>query len=374
MNLLEEEGVEKETNEGNEIVKPFDPTLINIETKTPSLDTLIKRIERNSIQMDTSTYFQRKDDLWDLEKQSRLIESILIRFPLPAFFFDASDDNHWLIVDGLQRLSSIRNFVLKNYKLKNLEFLTQFNDFTFNELPINLRRVIEECQVVIYKIMPGTPIDVKFNIFRRINTGGLVLQAQEIRHALFQGKPAKFIQELAESKEFLDATNNSIKSNRMLDRDFANRFLCFYLFGVENYGKSDLDSFMSLALGAIYEKSDEEMGKIKCDFAKSMTLAKEIFGKNAFRKISHNFTNDRLNPINKALFDAISVQFSKLDEGEYQSLLNNKQKFTELFISSLNHNNTKNPFYESISSATGDKSRVSLRHKEILDIISKTIK
>ncbi|HRK59088.1 MAG TPA: DUF262 domain-containing protein, partial [Candidatus Kapabacteria bacterium] len=126
--------VEEEKIDINVVImeKPFDPTKINIETKTPSLDTLIKRIQRHHIQMDTTTYFQRKDDLWDIEQQSRLIESILIHFPLPAFFFDASDDDLWLVVDGLQRLSSIRNFCIekdpkKRLKLTNLEFLTQLN-------------------------------------------------------------------------------------------------------------------------------------------------------------------------------------------------------------------------------------------------------
>ena len=148
--------VEKEEVDSDETLmeKPFDPTKINIETKTPSLDTLIKRIERNEMQMDTTTYFQRQDDLWDKTKQSRLIESILIRFPLPAFFFDASDDNNWLIVDGLQRLSSIRNFcVTKELKLTNLEFLVQLNGKGWKDLSGDLKRIIEEAQVVIYKII-----------------------------------------------------------------------------------------------------------------------------------------------------------------------------------------------------------------------------
>jgi uncharacterized protein with ParB-like and HNH nuclease domain len=167
-----------------------------------------------------------------------LIESILIRFPLPAFFFDASDDNNWLVVDGLQRLSSIRNFCVekdpkKRLKLTNLEFLSHLNGETWDTLDEDLRRVIEESQVVIYKIMPGTPTDVKFNIFKRINTGGLILEPQEIRHALFQGKPADFIAELGKNIEFIKATQGKIKTHRMLDRDFANRFLGFYLFELQ---------------------------------------------------------------------------------------------------------------------------------------------
>ena len=274
------DGTEKEQidDQARLMEKPFDPTLIKIETKTPSLDTLIKRIERKSIQMNTETYFQRKDDLWDKTKQSRLIESILIRFPLPAFFFDASDDNNWLVVDGLQRLSSIRNFVVdKTQPLTNLEFLTHLNGKYWDDLPEDLQRVIEEAQVVIYKIMPGTPTDVKFNIFKRINTGGLILEPQEIRHALFQGRPATFIYELANFKEFKEATNYKIKSERMLDRDFANRFLGFYLLGIENYGTKefgyDLDSYMSKAMAEIYLKSEEDLANICNDFITSMKLA-----------------------------------------------------------------------------------------------------
>ena len=127
-NPSEDDAIEKELVDAEDLMmeKPFDPTKINIETKTPSLDTLIKRIERAEIQMDTTTYFQRQDDLWDVVKQSRLIESILIRFPLPAFFFDASDDNCWLVVDGLQRLSSIRNFCVTQ-TLKLTKFLFSFS-------------------------------------------------------------------------------------------------------------------------------------------------------------------------------------------------------------------------------------------------------
>lgn len=368
----------KESEDGTELEEidsslmymdqPFDPTKINIETKTPSLDTLIKRIERKSVQLNTESYFQRKDDLWDKEKQSRLIESILIQFPLPAFFFDASDDNNWLVVDGLQRLSSIRNFVVnKTLKLSNLEFLNQLNGKSWDDLSGDLQRIIEEAQVVIYKIMPGTPTDVKFNIFKRINTGGLVLAPQEIRHALFQGKPADFIHELASCSEFKDATNNKIKSNRMLDRDFVNRFLCFYLLGYENYSK-DLDSFMSKAMASINEKTDAELVKIRHDFKESMKLAREIFGLEAFRKVYGYYKIPP--PINKALFDAISVQFALLTDETRMFLLENKNEFQNMLKLTLS---TDEEFFISITSSTGDKNRVKLRHNTIKQIINNTL-
>lgn len=369
------DGTEKETDDNSLglMDKPFDPTLIKIETKTPSLDTLIKRIDRGTIQMDTSGYFQRQDDLWDKTKQSRLIESILIRFPLPAFFFDASDDNNWLIVDGLQRLSSIRNFVVdKKQVLTNLEFLTHLNGKRWDELSDDLQRVIEEAQVVIYKIMPGTPADVKFNIFKRINTGGLVLESQEIRHALFQGKPSKFISELANSEEFKKATRHKINTNRMLDRDFANRFLAFYEFGVENYGSKeygqDLDTFMSKAMSSVYDKTDYELDQIKLKFSEAMKLARAIFGKEAFRKVYSG--SKRLPPINKALFDALSTQLALLNDDEAAKLKVNKAILKQQLRKELSENDV---FFKSVTSSTGNKASTLYRHKKISDLIQNVI-
>lgn len=353
--------------------KPFDPTQIKVESKTPSLDTLIKRIKGGSIQMDTSNYFQRQDDLWDKGKQSRLIESILIRFPLPAFFFDASDDNNWLVVDGLQRLSSIRNFcVLKTLKLTNLEFLTHLNGKFWDDLSEDLHRVIEEAQVVIYKILPGTPTDVKFNIFKRINTGGLILEPQEIRHALFQGTPSDFMTELARTKEFIDATEGKIATHRMLDRDFVNRFLCFYLLGTENYGTKeygqDLDTFMSKAMASIYDKSEEDLNKIRYDFKQSMILSKIIFGREAFRKVYYRY--DRLPPINKAIFDALAVQFGLISDTNRERLKEFKNDFKKALFNKLKGDTS---FFTSVTSSTGDKNRIIKRHTVVAELIKEII-
>jgi len=346
--------------------KPFNPTLINIDTKTPSLDLLIKRMAQPvpEIEMNTEHYFQRNTDLWDLVKQSRLIESILIRFPLPAFYFDGTNKNKWLVVDGLQRLSSIRNFVIKKtLKLVNLEFLSHLDGAGYDDLDRDLQRIIEETQVVTYIINPGTPDDVKFNIFKRINTGGLVLEPQEIRHALNQGEPAKFIAQLAQIEEFKQATCNSIRSERMLDRDFANRFLAFYHFGYDNYSP-DLDTFMSKAMADVKIMTETEKKKCKEDFTNSMKLNREVFGDNAFRKIQKY--QHRRKPLNKALFDVFSVEFAKLNDDEKKKIKVKKRVLNNTLIDLLENDHD---FFSSVSSSTSDKGRVNYRFSKINDLI-----
>jgi Protein of unknown function DUF262 len=368
-----EEMIEQEVeNQGGQpllMQKPFDPTLINIDTKTPSLDTLIKRIKHNEIILDTETYFQRAANLWKAKEQSRLIESILIRFPLPAFYFDGSDKDKWLVVDGLQRLSSIRNFVVdKTLRLIDLEFLTQLNGKSYDDLDRDLQRIIEETTVVLYIINPGTPVDVKFNIFKRINTGGLILEPQEIRHALFQGAPAKFIAELAACSEFGEATTWSLLRNkRMLDRDFANRFLCFYLLGYEKY-EPDLDTFMSKAMAAINNLSEEQKEQIKKNFIASMNLNKAVFDRNAFRKLD---ATGKRKPINKAVFDVFSVHFALLTDAQREIIKQSSEAVKEGFSNLLWKDEA---FFWAVSSATGDKNRVNYRHRMIKNLVHDIIK
>jgi len=139
---------EEETSPEN-IKEPFDPAKINIITKPLTIDLLRKRLEEKEIDMDTG--FQRKAGLWNDKKQSQLIESILIRLPLPAFYFDASNDTKWLVVDGLQRLSTLKNFLVdKTLALTNLEYLKQYDGKSFLDLPRELQRRIEETQITAY--------------------------------------------------------------------------------------------------------------------------------------------------------------------------------------------------------------------------------
>lgn len=364
--LFEEVVIEKEDVGISLMDDPFNPSQINIDTQSPTLYNLISRLKSTPPEIDLYPDFQRNDDLWDDGKQSRLIESILISFPLPAFYFDGTDDNKWLVVDGLQRLSAIRNFIIKKtLRLQNLEFLKKdLTGLSFDELPRPLQRKIEETQIVAYVIKPGTPQKVKFNIFRRINTGGLVLEPQEIRHALNQGVPAKYVAELAQLKSFKKATEDKISSSRMQDREFVTRFIAFYLTSPDNY-VPDLDTFLNNSMAALSSLDKSILEKMKNDFTSAMDYSRKIFGNWAFRKA--DLYPEKRKPINKALFEVWSVNIAKLSENQRKSLFDKKDLLMKRFADIM-RNNEK--FVRSISSGTGGKTEVVERFKVIKELVN----
>lgn len=346
------------------IEKPFNPSLINIDLKSPTISILVDRLLQNPPEIDMFTDFQRRDDLWDDGKQSRLIESILIKLPLPAFYFDGSDDNRWLVVDGLQRLSAIRNFIIKkSLVLIGLEFLKNLEGLSYDALPRSLKRTIDTTQITAHIINPGTPPAVKFNIFKRINTGGLVLAPQEIRHALNQGISAVFVAKLAACEEFKRATENKIDSSRMLDREFATRFVAFYLTESKDY-MPDLDSFLNDAMTKITALSEAERNSVLLAFSRSMNTAFQLFGNWAFRKADQY--PERRKPISKALFDTWSVVLAKLTLNKHALIIKRKEQVLSLF-SDLCRNDKE--FWSSISSGTGEKSRVVYRFNKIEELV-----
>ena len=368
-NIVYTEVEEEDNSTIKEIKNPFNPKKIDIASKSLSVDLLIKRLNSNPPEIDLYPDFQRKGGIWSDTKQSRLIESLLIRLPLPAFYFDGSDDDKWLVVDGLQRLTTIKRFVIdKKLVLQNMEFLKVLNDKKFDQLPREFQRRIEETQIIAYIIKPGTPSAVKFNIFQRINTGGEPLTAQEIRHALNQGMPAKFVEKLSLLSSFKDATDN-IRPDRMLDRDFVTRFVSFYLISYTEY-EPDLDSFLNKGMNKLKNLSEEELTVLRNDFNNSMDAAKEIFGKYAFRKRPSKESNIRRRPLSKALFDALSVALAKLNDEERKTLITKKNKLEEKLIDLMNNNEE---FHQAISQATGARVKVITRFKTIEDLIKKIL-
>src|SRR5260370_5618703 len=249
---------DEDTGGGFEITKPFDPARIRVDTRPMVISLLMDRIRNREI--DLTPGFQRKGGIWSPRAKSRLIESLLMRIPLPAFYMDGSDESKWLVVDGLQRLSTLKSYVIdKTLDLKGLEFLSECDGKKFDQLPRSLQRRILETQVTVFLIQENTPPEVKFNIFKRINTGGLPLSSQEIRHALNQGKASIFLQDLAECAEFRTATNEGIRDDRMGDRECVLRLIAFMRTPYQEYRSKNIDTFLNQCMIELNQSSDADI-------------------------------------------------------------------------------------------------------------------
>lgn len=373
-------GLQKE-DEPTENLKPFDPKSIKISQKVISLDQIITRMKNGTIRL--SPDFQR-NEVWNDTQKSLLVESLLLNIPIPMFYVSADEDGIWDVVDGLQRLSTLRDFIIKKtLRLKNLEFWVDYNGKTYDDLSPILFNRINETQLYITIIEPSSPQDVKFNIFKRINTGGVSLSSQEIRHALYQGKGTVLLKELSESESFLHATDYSINDKRMSAREVILRCLSFLLLGSKGYYSNDnMDSFLNRGIQVLnnLDKKEElikknvyfkdnipqfyidSYEKLKVFFNLSMDRNTKLFGYNAFR-LSRQGANRT--PINKGLFEILGVEFAKITDNDFKKILQKKDIFFERYEALK----LEEKFYNAISRNSWQKNNVEYRFNAISKLI-----
>lgn len=349
------------------ISRPYDPEKIRVDHQIVNLGAILEMLEFDEI--DLMPDFQREGGLWNDTKQSQLIESILLGLPLPSFYFSVDKEtNKWQVVDGLQRLSTLKAFwVDKSLQLTGLEFLESYLGKDFNDLSRADYRKISSFKINQYVIDKETPKEVKFLIFKRVNTGGLILTPQEMRHALNQGKPAEVIKRLSLNENFKLATNYRLSNKRQEDRDFVNRFVAFYLNGYEDNYEGELDSFLNHGMAMIDDLSASELRALELDFDLSMSTCVQIFEDDCFRKRYSIYDNRK--PISKAVYDAVSVNVAWLSGEDMDILIENGQEFREGFISLCN----EDEFNSAISSSTGQKQKVKYRFDKIKELIEQTI-
>lgn len=363
-NFEEEDGVEKVDEETGAIHEPYDPSKTSIITKSQSLDTLIRRIEHGEV--DLAPAFQRRPGIWTISQMSRLIESILIRIPLPVFYFDGSNDRQWVVVDGLQRLVTLKRFVIeKSLRLTGLEYLRDYEDKRYEELPRDLRRRIEETQVTLHIIQSGTPAEVKYNIFKRINTGGLTLNSQEIRHALNQGPATEMLAELAADEDFLRATDKKIASERMMDRQIVLRVLSFMVTHFNEYpDDNNMDRFLNKHIKQLNNLRAEVLSELATRFKTAMKAAYDIFGSRAFRKWA-TARDGRRFPINKAILEVWTVILGRQSSQKIKTLIDRREKLIEGYQKLCN--DTK--FLTSVTQGTNATKSVRNRFRLVEDLV-----
>ncbi|OWV75521.1 hypothetical protein ATY77_30815 [Rhizobium sp. R634] len=353
------------------IERPFDPSKIKVTTDKKNVDLLVRRIDHGEI--DLAPEFQRRARVWPIHRRSQLIESLLLRIPLPVFYVSADAIDNWAVVDGLQRITTIYDFVKGAFVLSGLEYLTALEGKGFTDLDRSMKRRIEETELVINVIQPGTPEEVMINIFKRINTGGIPLNGQEIRNALNKGPVRDYLKTLASTPLFVSATDNSISDARMEGQEMVLRFLAFTMTPYQDYRVNDLDTFLNDAmrkLNAMYIEQREELVQI---FLRSMSLARTIFGEYAFRKPrfdQHGNALSSRNPISKPLFEAWAVALSALNANEAKAAISKAEAIRVQFYDLVK----KDPeFVTAISYSTGVPGRVFKRFNSVEQLLNKAV-
>ncbi|XMA39056.1 DUF262 domain-containing protein [Streptomyces albogriseolus] len=345
------------------ISAPFRPDSIKIHTETTTVDLLLSRLREGMI--DLAPDFQRRAGVWKDRDQSRLIESLLLRIPISNFHMAQDGDDKWAVVDGVQRLTAIARFMepgltgLGPLTLRGLDYLQDFHGKRYQDLTGRLKIRLRETQLTVHIMQQGTPEAVKHNVFSRINTTGLPLTPQELRHALVRGVVREYLADLAEDPAFGEATRWSVSNERMADREMVLRFLAFRLSNPAEHTAKDFDQFLTSAMYDVNALTEERRKQLAREFRVAMRCAQELFDEHAFRKWRGG---KRSSPaINKALFETISVHLALLDDHERARLVASRMTVRSRFVELMDDWD----FDRSISVGTGDPARIRTRFQHV---------
>lgn len=304
---------------------PLDSLFIRQETR--SVSEILKRVKENRWILDPD--FQR-DFVWPKDKQSKLIESCIMRIPLPVFYVAERSSGEIVIVDGLQRITTFLRYIDNKFKLQDTSFRDERNQHNliegkrFCELHLKLQERILDTQLIMYILDAKAPEHARLDIFERVNSG-VALSRQQMRNAVYNGPATLWLREIVESTLFREVTGRALSTKVMRDREAVNRFCAFSIFGVKEY-RGDMDEFLAQALQ--YMNIPDNAGSLdnlRKKFERSLQSNKQLFGRHAFRKSLVFESFSKRSTFNISLFDVCTVVLAEFpEEIQLESELGNK--------------------------------------------------
>ena len=347
-------GVEVEDNTSpTSNTDPWDPEQIRIHTRHFSLRQIIDMIEDKDI--DLAPDFQRQY-VWKGPQRWGLIESIMLGIPLPSFYFNEDRSGKLQVVDGVQRLTTIQMFVKNEFKLDQMAYLTGLDNLAYKDLDGVFRRRFQQTQIVAHVIDPQTPYRLKFDVFKRINTGGTPLSAQEIRHCMSLDRSRDFLKRLVNMSEFKAVMGSAVLNHpRMADREIALRLVAFHILSLDDYfGYDSLDEFLGKATELIDRSlSEEELNRVALLARNALINARAVFGEYAFRKWAFDVTSR--NPINRTLVESWGTALARYQPEDIARVA------PELQVRARRMMSDDEDFIHSINGSTGDRHKVKFR-------------
>lgn len=297
---------------------------------------LVQQISEGDIEIPN---IQRKY-VWSNNTASRFIESALLDLPLPSIFLCRQTNGKFLIIDGLQRLTTLKYFLNmentngKIFRISNSKDIYEdWRGKTFNELNVDDQRRLKNKTIhaIIVEQLHPENYDGLFLIFERINSGGVQLNQQEIRNAIFQNNYSRMLSNINEDDLWREVFGDSSPHKRMKDIEMILRYLALKDYKLKSPDAGSL-SFVELLNKHMAENTNvsfDKMESLKKDFFNVLYFIANTFGKDVFRtNLSDN------NKITKKFFTTI---FDAIMVATYYALNNNpnvtssKEKLFELF-------------------------------------------
>lgn len=351
----------------NIVVIPQEIRKITTQAYDKSVSDLMRMIEERDIILDPE--FQR-NYIWDNKKASMLIESIILNVPIPVIYVSQEADDSWMVIDGLQRLFSLKRFFDGKFKLSGLEVLTELNKQDIKTLNVRAARMLKNGLLRVIMITHDSNEDIKYDVFMRLNTGSVHLTEQELRNCLYRGSFNKLLKDLSQDAGWLSLLGLREPHKRMADREMILRFFALKKNWntetqvVDGY-KGRMKTFLNNFMNDNKNISQDTYDKYKSLFEDSIAKTIEIFGEGAFKRLSSDGNPER--SINRAVADAILISLSMYDRN---MLLGKKDEIKSAFYALIAENvNFKNSLLLSTSDTKMLNTRLQMWTTRINEIL-----
>ena len=286
--------------------------------------------------------FQRRY-VWSNALASRLIESILLNVPIPPCYLSQNENCELDLIDGQQRLFSIYRFLDNQLSLSGLEVLPELNSLRFHEVPEKMQRQLKTHTLRCVLITNESHPEIKFDIFERLNTNTVPLNAQELRNSLYRGNLNGLLKDVVEYPPWLEILGKKGPDKRMRDEELALRFFAFWIHGVKSY-RTPQKHWLNYAAKHGKEYSQEYIDELGEIWRHAIDVALAWFEpRECFRRLPLN----RPSTINRALFDLIMLSAAntpkenapsrKRDIRESYTKLLNDEEFNDLISRAVDH-------------------------------------
>lgn len=294
------------------------------ETKDYQLDYLQHALRPDKELIDTDPGYQRRLR-WSNKKRSLLIESLLLNIPIPSVFLFETDYNRYEVIDGRQRLETINAFLSNNFQLVGLEYWPELNRKRFNDLPMVLQRGLLRRSISAVVLLAETKavdddgLDVRRALFDRLNTGGIRLNPQELRNALYPGPLNALLIRLARTDAFTkvwdipalrpneDAEPSEALLKNPLYASLADAELVLRFFAlrdaVQNHRTGSLRRILDRFMRTYSQLENQYLREMEKEFVSLLTRLSDVFGGEPFRL-------PKTKRASRPLYDAMMIALS----------------------------------------------------------------